>query len=176
MVIFVFFGLVPFYDKFCQLIGIGERTNATLTLANERKESEVVSQPDKTREIKVQVVANNNADIGWEFKTLTQEIKVNPGALNEVHYYAKNITPNDMVGQAVHSVTPPEAGLYFHKTECFCFRQQPLKSGQAKEMPLKFVVDKQLPAYIKTITVSYTMFNAQGVKQRTQDEAVPVAQ
>jgi cytochrome c oxidase assembly protein subunit 11 len=161
MLCFVFFILVPFYDVFCRVMGIGDRTADYATRAQIKQTSEVVQEVDKTRSIKVQFLASNNADIGWEFRTLNSEVIVHPGALNEVIYYAKNTSPIDMIGQAVHSVTPPQAGLYFHKTECFCFKQQPLKSGESKEMPLKFVIDRNLPKDIRTITISYTMFNAQ---------------
>jgi cytochrome c oxidase assembly protein subunit 11 len=165
MLCFVFFILVPFYDVFCRAMGIGDRTADYATRQEIKQTSEVIQEVDKTRSIKVQFLASNNADIGWEFRTLNSEIMVHPGALNEVNYYAKNTSPVDMIGQAVHSVTPPQAGLYFHKTECFCFKQQPLKAGESKEMPLKFVIDRELPKDIKTITISYTMFNAQPDKK-----------
>lgn len=165
MLCFVFFILVPFYDVFCRAMGIGDRTADYTTRQEIKQTSEVVQEVDKTRSIKVQFLASNNADIGWEFRTLNSEIMVHPGALNDVMYYAKNTSPIDMIGQAVHSVTPPQAGLYFHKTECFCFRQQPLKSGESKEMPLRFVIDRELPKDIKTITISYTLFNAQPDKK-----------
>lgn len=158
---FVFFILVPYYDVFCRALGLGDRTADYAKRAQIKSEVEVVQQADETRSIKVLFLASNNADIGWEFKTLTTEVTVHPGALNEVRYYAKNTSSADMIGQAVHSVSPAQAGLYFHKTECFCFIQQPLKSGEGKEMPLKFVIDRNLPDDIKTITISYTMFNAQ---------------
>jgi len=160
MLCFVFFILVPFYDVFCRAIGIGDRTADYVTQAQIKPVAEVLQEVDETRSIKVQFLASNNADIGWEFRALSGELAVHPGALNEVHYYAKNTSPIDMVGQAVHSVTPPIAGMYFHKTECFCFTQQPLKAGESKDMPLKFVIDRDLPKDIKTITISYTMFNA----------------
>jgi cytochrome c oxidase assembly protein subunit 11 len=160
MLCFVFFILVPYYDVFCRAIGIGDRTADYATRAQIKPVAEVVQEVDETRSIKVQFLASNNADIGWEFRALRGEMVVHPGALNEIHYYAKNTSPVDMVGQAVHSVTPPQAGMYFHKTECFCFTQQPLKAGESKDMPLKFVVDRNLPKEIKTITISYTMFNA----------------
>lgn len=170
MLCFVFFILVPFYDVFCRAIGIGDRTADYATQAQLKPVEQVVQEVDKTRSIKVQFLASNNADMGWEFKALKGEMIVHPGALNEMAYYAKNTSPMDMIGQAVHSVTPPQAGMYFHKTECFCFKQQPLKSGESKEMPLKFVIDRNLPVDVKTITVSYTMFNAQ------PDKKMPVKQ
>ena len=42
---------------------------------------------------------------------------------------------------------------HFHKVECFCFRQQALKSGESKNMALVFNVDKELPKEAKEITL-----------------------
>ena len=54
---------------------------------------------------------------------------------------------------------PNRAGEFFRKTECFCFYNQPFEGGETKEMPLVFMVDRSLPDYIDTITLSYTFFN-----------------
>jgi cytochrome c oxidase assembly protein subunit 11 len=64
-----------------------------------------------------------------------------------------------MVAQAIPSLVPYRAAQYFHKTECFCFDQQPLAGGAEAEMPLQFIVDQDLPADIKTITLSYTIYD-----------------
>ena len=56
-------------------------------------------------------------------------------------------------------MSPARAAQYFHKTECFCFNHQPLDGGTATEMPLQFIVDQDLPKDIKTITLSYTIFD-----------------
>ena len=64
-----------------------------------------------------------------------------------------------MVAQAIPSVSPFSAAAYFHKTECFCFNQQPLEAWGEAEMPLVFIVDRDLPPAVKTITLSYTLFD-----------------
>ena len=74
-------------------------------------------------------------------------------------FHATNPTGAAMVAQAIPSVTPSRAAAYFHKTECFCFDQQPLDGRSAAEMPLQFVVDQALPGDIRTITLSYTLFD-----------------
>jgi cytochrome c oxidase assembly protein subunit 11 len=65
-----------------------------------------------------------------------------------------------ITGQAVPSVAPGQAARYFNKTECFCFTQQTLAAGEAKEMPIRFVVDPDLPEEVGTISLSYTFFRA----------------
>ena len=64
-----------------------------------------------------------------------------------------------MVAQAIPSISPSRAAEYFHKTECFCFNQQPLDGRSSARMPLQFIVDQDLPRDIKTITLSYTIFD-----------------
>jgi len=64
-----------------------------------------------------------------------------------------------MVAQTIPSISPSRAAAYFHKTECFCFNQQPLAGNAQAEMPLQFIIDQDLPADIKTITLSYTIFD-----------------
>jgi len=63
------------------------------------------------------------------------------------------------IGQAIPSVTPTVAALHFHKTECFCFTQQKFAAGEGRNMPLRFVVDKDLPKDITTLTLAYTFFD-----------------
>jgi cytochrome c oxidase assembly protein subunit 11 len=64
-----------------------------------------------------------------------------------------------MVAQAVPSVTPFHAAEYMHKTECFCFEQQQLAEGEDLDMPLRFIIDSNLPKDVKTLTLSYTLFD-----------------
>ena len=86
-------------------------------------------------------------------------MQVHPGAASETVSYASNPTAKAMVGQAIPSVSPSRAAAYFHKTECFCFNQQPLDGKASAELPLQFIVDQDLPDDIKTITLSYTIFD-----------------
>ena len=72
-----------------------------------------------------------------------------------------------MAGQAVYNVVPPEAGLYFVKTECFCFTRQLLSPRESKEMPVHYFIQPDLPENIREITLSYTIYR--------QDDA-PVAE
>jgi len=74
-------------------------------------------------------------------------------------FYAANPTTASMIAQAIPSVSPSRAAEFFHKTECFCFEQQPLDGESEAQMPLQFIVDQDLPADIKTITLSYTLFD-----------------
>jgi len=76
-----------------------------------------------------------------------------------VTYRAKNITGKDMVAQAIPSLAPNNAARYFNKTECFCFERQPLEAGAEAELPLVFIVDRDLPRSVNTVILSYTIFD-----------------
>ncbi len=152
MFAFVFVVMVPLYDVLCDALGINGKTSG------ERYQVVEVAV-DTSREIRVQFVATNNDGMPWEFRPTESVVKVNPGAINSTVFYAKNPLPKDMVAQAIPSVSPSRAAEYFHKTECFCFNQQPLDGGAETDMPLQFIVDQDLPKDIKTITLSYTIFD-----------------
>ena len=64
-----------------------------------------------------------------------------------------------MVAQAIPSISPGAAAEFFKKTECFCFTEQKFAAHESKTMPVRFVVDPELPERYKTITLAYTFFN-----------------
>jgi len=69
-----------------------------------------------------------------------------------------------------HGIRSLEAAMYFKKTDCFCFKRQLLKSGEEKDMPVVFVVDRDLPAGIDNIVLTYTFLRAD--KYASQDQKV----
>lgn len=153
MFAFVFVVMVPLYNTLCEAFGINGKYTAT-------KPYEVVSaKVDTTREVKVLFVAANAEGMPWEFRPVDAVVMVHPGALNSVEFYAKNVTSKDMIAQAVPSFVPGRSAQYFHKTECFCFQRQPLKAGEEIKMPMRFIVDQELPAEVSEITLSYTIFD-----------------
>ena len=107
----------------------------------------------------VQFLASNNDGMPWEFSPQTTMMKVHPGAVNETVFLARNPLPRAMVAQAIPSISPGRAAAWFHKTECFCFNQQPLDCNRSAQLPLRFIVDQDLPRDIHTITLSYTLFD-----------------
>ncbi|HAD09065.1 MAG TPA: cytochrome c oxidase assembly protein [Porticoccaceae bacterium] len=152
MFLFAVFVMPPLYDVFCEIAGIGGKTEGQY----EESEDQIV---DSERVVRVQFVATNNGAMPWEFSPTEYQVKVNPGASTAVEFYARNPTRRDMVAQAIPNVAPANAAPYFHKTECFCFNQQELKAGEEANMGLVFIVDPELPANVNTITLSYTLFD-----------------
>ena len=153
MFIFAIFIMPPMYTLFCDITGLNGKTGGKYD------ETQNNFGVDTSREIKVQFIANNNEAMPWEFRPIDTSIVVHPGEPAVIKYYAHNPTDKAMTGQAIPSLVPYKAVSYFHKTECFCFNQQPLEAGKTTELGLSFIVDVDLPKHIKTITLSYTLFD-----------------
>ena len=147
------FALVPIYNSLCKTLGINGKTN-TQAIAYDVTKAKI----DK-REILVEFVATNNGGVPWAFYPKTQKLRVHPGEIARLAFYAENKTNHTMVVQAIPSVTPGIAAKYLKKTECFCFTQQTLNGHEAMDMPLLFHLDNDLPANVKTITLAYTLFD-----------------
>ena len=146
------FAMVPLYDVFCDITGLNGKTS------NVAASYDAVSI-DTERTITVQFLTRTAKGIPWRFEPMINEVKVHPGERKVVTFYAKNESVNDIIGQAVPSVSPGRAAIYFQKIECFCFNNQPLKASEDVEMGLQFYVDVDLPDDVSTITLSYTLYD-----------------
>ena len=153
MFAFVFVVMVPLYNVLCDALGINGKTSAQAYTA-------VDAAVDTGRSITVQFIATNNDGMPWEFRPQVTAMAVHPGAANDTVFFAANPTTQDMVAQAIPSVSPQIASLYFKKSECFCFVNQLLKGYETKEMVVRFEVDKELPDDVTSLTLSYTFFRA----------------
>lgn len=145
------FALVPLYDVFCDITGINGRN-----VARAQHKSLVV---DESRTVRLQFTTSVAPDMPWLFEPMTKYVDVHPGENKVVKFIARNLSQQAVVGQAIPSVSPGVAALYLNKTECFCFNQQPLNSGEDTEMGLVFFISHDLPKDINTMTLSYSLFN-----------------
>lgn len=152
------YALVPLYNVLCKTIGLNGKTSTTVAPL------ETQENMDTKRIITVEFVASRNANLPMQFYPLVNKVKVHPGENKRVAFFAENNTNHAMTIQAVPSVTPGEAAQYLRKTECFCFTQQVFKGKQALDMPLIFHLDKEIPAKIRVITLSYTLFDVSNIK------------
>jgi cytochrome c oxidase assembly protein subunit 11 len=155
------FAMVPLYDVFCDVTGLNGKTGRI------ELEQALSSTVDEDRLVTVEFLGTAHTDLPWEFKPLVRRIRVHPGEVTEVHYYARNLTDGQVSGQAVPSLAPGQAAKYFNKTECFCFTRQTLAAGEGKEMPLRFIVDPALPEEVRTVSLSYTFFQAKDAPAET---------
>ncbi len=147
------FALVPFYRKICEVAGIN----------NVLKADEVSNtQVDMARLLTIQFDTNVRSDLPWSFRPLEKSVRVHPGELTNVTFEVANQSARAITGQAIPSYGPQVAATHFRKLECFCFTQQTLQPGEVRRMPVVFVVDRDIPGDVNTITLSYTFFEVEG--------------
>ena len=146
------FALVPLYDVLCDLTGFGNQKALTEARA-------VVGEPDDSRTITVDFLAELPSVGNWEFRPTVASMEVHPGRLYETEFLARNLTGHDTVAQAVPNIVPGRAAGYFRKTECFCFTPQKFAANEQRPMVVRFVVDPALPRSVERITLSYVFYD-----------------
>lgn len=161
------YALVPLYDIVCDLTGLGGRTGV-VSEADARAD---MSAADPTREVTVQFIASVNQGLRIDFAPPAEPLRVHPGRVYDISFSATNLLDRPQVVQAVPSVTPIAAAANFNKIECFCFTRQELAPRETRRMPVRFVVDADLPERIGTLTLAYTFFAA----KPAPDSATPDA-
>lgn len=146
------FALVPFYEKICEVTGINN-----VTKADEVENTQV----DRSRAVKMTFDTNIRDQLPVTLKG-PAAIMINPGGLQQVEYTIENLSQETLKLQAIPSYGPTVAAQHFKKLECFCFKQQVLQPGEKRTLPVVFVVDTGLPAEVKDLTLSYTLFKVAG--------------
>ena len=144
--------LIPLYDVFCRVTGIG---NAEAKAGPSTARENV----DPNREITIEFIADPASVGSFEFRPKTASMRIHPGKLYDTGFYARNLTSENSVAQAVPSISPGVAARYFHKTECFCFSPQHFAVGEGRDMPVRFIVDPALPSNVDKVTLAYTFFD-----------------
>ncbi len=149
----VAYASVPLYQLFCQATGFGGTT--------QRADAAPLQILD--RKVTVAFDANVNAGLSWQFKPVQTSQTIRIGEQSLAFYKASNTSNETVTGTATFNVSPPQAGAYFSKIECFCFTEQTLQAGQSVDMPVSFFIDPDIVndpdlKSIDTITLSYTFF------------------
>lgn len=152
----------PLYDLFCRTTGFGG--TPVVAQAGDR--------PILDRTVNVRFDSNVDTALPWKFQPLQREVKVRLGEEYLAHYRVTNLSQRPAVGTSTYNVTPETAGGWFNKIQCFCFTEQLLLPGQSVDMPVIFFVDPELDKdrrydNIRTITLSYTFFEAKTERART---------
>ena len=147
------FAAVPLYQLFCQVTGFGGTTQRAETVAGEVLD----------RSMKVRFDANVGAGLPWEFRPVDRQIELKVGEQAQAAYRVTNRSNSPTTGTATFNVSPPLAGAYFVKIECFCFTEQTLAAGQSVDMPVTFYIDPAIAEdadveNLGTITLSYTFY------------------
>jgi cytochrome c oxidase assembly protein subunit 11 len=146
------FALIPLYDVLCDITGFGNQK----ALAEQRL---TVEDPDDSRTITVDFIADLPSVGNWEFRPAVGSMKIHPGRLYETEFTARNLTGHDTIAQAIPNIAPGKAAGYFRKTECFCFTPQKFGVNEARPMVVRFVVDPAIPRSVDRITLSYTFYD-----------------
>ncbi len=160
----------PLYDLFCRTTGFG----GTPLVAN------AGDRPVLDRTVKVRFDSNVDSALPWRFQPLEREVKVRLGEEHLTHYRVTNVSQRPLVGTSTYNVTPEPAGPWFNKIQCFCFTEQLLLPGQSVDMPVIFFVDPEMDKdrrydNIRTVTLSYTFFEAKTERAKTLLGGVPAA-
>lgn len=156
------FSLVPLYRIACEKV-FGVR------LERGPAQAQAAAVPAKPgRMVTVQFDGGVNSKLPWGFHPNQQTMQVRVGEQYQTSYYAKNESERAIVGSAVPSVAPARASGYFNKTECFCFTAQTLAAGEARDMPVRFIIDPALPEDVKTVTLSYTFYKNDALTAKLQ--------
>jgi cytochrome c oxidase assembly protein subunit 11 len=150
---FIFaFALVPIYNVLCEATGFNGKTSG----------KSVIRDGFGIGGLQTGTVMPG---LSWDMHPLTLNLDIHPGELQQVSYLVRNTSDRSITGQAVPSVTPGQAAQHFEKIECFCFSQQTLAPGEAREMPLAFIVKPEVDDDISHITLSYAFFGLDGQRQ-----------
>jgi len=158
----------PLYDMFCRATGFG----GTPQVAQQGE------RPILSRTVNVRFDSNVDANLPWRFAPLEREVKVKLGEERLVHYRVTNVSQRPIVGTSTYNVTPEHSGAWFNKLQCFCFTEQLLLPGQSMDMPVVFFVDPEMDKdrrydNVRTITLSYTFFEAKTERAKTLLGSVP---
>ena len=164
------FALVPLYDVFCEITGLNGKISSQAALLEEIDNSAL--RADRT--VTIEFLAKVARGMPWEFRPVDNELVVRPGEMNTTTFYVRNRLQKTVTGQAVPSISPGQAALYVRKIECFCFERQELPAGGEMEMSVSFFIDEDLPAEIKELTLSYTMFHVDDIPHDQPIERVAI--
>lgn len=148
------FALVPLYGLFCELAGV--QRGGLAGVATPGPAIRAIAGPVLDRTVVVKFDGTVHPDLPWDFAPEQRRLEVHPGVTYEVRFTATNRSNKRVTGQAIPAIAPWQATGFFHKLECFCFRQQTLEGGENVEMPLRFTVSPDLPADISSLTLSYS--------------------
>jgi cytochrome c oxidase assembly protein subunit 11 len=163
------YAAVPLYNWFCRTTCFAGTPQVATTAP-----THVVD-----RKLKIRFDANVAGGLPWRFEPEQNSVDVKVGEVVSVNYRVANQSARETIGIASYNVSPPTAGAYFSKINCFCFNEQRLKAGETRDMTVVFFVDPEIMKDseqddLDTITLSYTMHEVrQPQGPRPQSSASP---
>ena len=164
----VSYAAVPLYSWFCRTTGFGGTTQVAKSLPTR----------ESARTITVRFDSNVAAGLPWRFEPERNTIDVRLGQVVTVYYKVTNEAARVTIGQAGYNVSPPTVGIFFEKINCFCFTEQTMQPGEARDMAVVFYVDPKLAKDseldgVSTITLSYIFYPVREPEQPVSESAAP---
>lgn len=146
--------LIPFYREICAALGLNQLEKPAAAPVN--------TQVDWSRTVGVSLDANPQPGSPLLLVPMTRAVTLHPGELGRVDYLIVNQSAHPVWAQAIPAYVPTHAAQWFHKLECFCFRELLLAPGEQRKLPVVFVVDRALPASVGQVTLSYRVIEVAG--------------
>jgi len=140
LLILVLFLAVP-VSKFLSKVNLDD---------NEFVKDQVIINPEAksptilNRIVKIKFIAKVDKFLEWQFKPLQKIIKVKIGENKIIKYEGKNLSNRTITSTANFTIEPEAVQAYLVKTECFCFSEQTLKSGESQIFTMVFYIDPSL--------------------------------
>lgn len=147
------FAMVPLYGLLCEVTGM----QSVERMGDLGNGGAGVEASGEGRWVTVKFDTTVHPDLPWALGPMEGKVRVRLGEARVVNFVAENRSGQAITGQALPSINPWKASGFFSKIECFCFTQQTLAGGERKEMPVRFVVSRDLPADVDSLTLSYSV-------------------
>ncbi len=134
---------------------------------NEYTKNQIIINPNikasevLDRNVKIILVAKVDENLEWKFEPLEKFVNVKIGENKIINYKGTNLS-NETITSTANFLTSPETiEPYLIKTECFCFTEQTLKSGESKIFSMIFFIDPSLDSDnnfddLKELVFTYT--------------------
>ena len=117
---------------------------------NEFVKDQYIINPEKKdnkileRNIEIKFVAKVDDLLEWEFKPIDENITIKIGENKIIEYIGKNISNRTITSTANFLIEPESVKDYLVKSECFCFIEQTLKSGESQIFTMVFYIDPSI--------------------------------
>ncbi len=148
------FALVPLYDVFCEITGLNGKVDLDPAAA-----LPAGVRVDTARTLRMELVAQAPAGAAVSIRPLRPKLTLHPGELRVARFELRNLADRPVIVRAVPSVAPGLAAAHLRKVQCFCFDEQRLGPRERREVAVVFYIDPELPAEVRTVSLSYTLFD-----------------
>lgn len=153
--------LVPLYDLLCDVTGINGKVETKASAYDPSRQT-----IDTSREVRMRFISIQNEAAPVSIVARQPTLTAHPGKVYQVDYTITNPTSEEIVIQAVPSVSPSQTADNLKKIQCFCFNNLTLKPHQELETSVVFYLENELEAYVSSVILSYTVFD---ITQRVQN-------